>query len=124
VTTPLTDRENLRRVTLLLDALDQERQDEAGRRKEYAARIELLTTELLKVRDDIKHGQGSLFTDSSGAAGSGEGEARAAAAGVSAPRGSIVAALVSRSGRARRRRNPTKEKQWRPIPEMTTSSPR
>jgi hypothetical protein len=82
VTTPLTDRENLRRVTLLLDALDQERQDEAGRRKEYAARIELLTTELLKVRDDIKHGQGSLFTDSSGAAGSGEGEARAAAAGV------------------------------------------
>jgi hypothetical protein len=44
MTTPLTDRENLRRVTLLLDALDQERQDEAGRRKEYAARIELLTT--------------------------------------------------------------------------------
>jgi hypothetical protein len=73
-----TDRENLRRLTLLLDALEQERQDEAGRRKEYAARIEILTTELLKLRGDIKNGQGTLF--SSADQGKSPAAGRAAAA--------------------------------------------
>jgi hypothetical protein len=81
----VSDRELGRKLTKLLDDLDQERQFVKAAVKESKDRQERLIQQMLDVRNEIKFGQKSLFTDSSGAAGSGEGEARAAAAGSERP---------------------------------------
>jgi hypothetical protein len=60
----MSDQELGRKLTLLLDDLDQERQFLKAATKDSKDRQELLIRRVLDVRNEIKFGQKTLFTNS------------------------------------------------------------